>query len=214
MLWRRTNFGGVQIVVWNKCTDLSQVGSGDFNWGSPRKPPTWLMLAAKPLIAKTKLQLTNIRPVSSKLSSAKSHNFASSNPHPPHSRACDRYNKFLRILETSTPNSHRPFWTFGKTRLAGYWPDTRQDPPAKGTQRDTRQDPLASRSGGILGGIHWREALAGFWVGAWCRSIANADSSIKPNNPFLSGGEQSLRVQPNSNQEPGGATPGGCLHPL
>ena len=34
--------------------------------------------------------------------------FASSNPHPPHSRAYDRYNKFLRILETSTPNSHRP----------------------------------------------------------------------------------------------------------
>ena len=34
--------------------------------------------------------------------------FASSNPHPPHSRAFDRYNKFLCILETSTPNSHRP----------------------------------------------------------------------------------------------------------
>ena len=34
--------------------------------------------------------------------------FASSNPHPPHSRAYDRYNKFLRILETSIPNSHRP----------------------------------------------------------------------------------------------------------
>ena len=32
---------------------------------------------------------------------------ASSNPHPPHSRAYSRYNKFLRILETSTPNSRR-----------------------------------------------------------------------------------------------------------
>ena len=29
-------------------------------------------------------------------------------------------------------------------------------------------------------------ALAGYWVGAWCRSIANADSSIKSNSPFLS----------------------------
>ena len=63
---------------------------------------------------------------------------------------------------------------------------------------------VASRSGGILGGIHWRAALAGYsagptgellwragyWVGACCRSIANADSNIKSNNPFLSGGEQ------------------------
>ena len=49
---------------------------------------------------------------------------------------------------------------------------------------------LASCSGGTLGGIHWRAALAGCWVGAWCRSIANADSNIKSNNPFLSGGEQ------------------------
>ena len=166
-----------------------------------------------------------------------------------------------RILETSTPNSHRPFWTFSKTRLAScsggrleestgeywraapdrYWLDTRQDPPARDTQRDTRQDALASRSGGILGrthwraagrihwraalagysvgstgeplwregyrrdplasssggipggilgGIHWRAALAGFWAGAWCRSIANADSNIKSNNPFLLRGEQ------------------------
>ena len=45
---------------------------------------------------------------------------------------------------------------------ARYWPDTRQDPPARDTQRDTRRDPLASRSGGILGGIHWRAALAGY----------------------------------------------------
>ena len=60
--------------------------------------------------------------------------------------------------------------------------------------QDTRRDPLASRSGGILGGIlggiHWRAALAGYWVGAWCRSIANADSNIKSNNPFLSGEEK------------------------
>ena len=55
--------------------------------------------------------------------------------------------------------------------------------------RDTRRDPLASCSGGILGGIHWRAALAGYWVVEWCRSIANADSNIKSNNPFLSGGE-------------------------
>ena len=54
--------------------------------------------------------------------------------------------------------------------------------------RDTRPDPLASRSGGILGGIHWQAALAGYWVEAWCRTVANADSDIKSNNPFLSGG--------------------------
>ena len=58
--------------------------------------------------------------------------------------------------------------------------------------RDTGRDPLASCSGGILGGIHWRAALAGYWVGAWCRSIANADSNIKSNNPFLSGGEKHI----------------------
>ena len=29
------------------------------------------------------------------------------------------------------------------------------------TQRDTRWDPLTGCSGGILGGIHWRAALAG-----------------------------------------------------
>ena len=196
--------------------------------------------------------------------------FASSNPHPPHSRAYDRYNKFLCILETSTPNSHRPLpfpsatstclradlknsnigsvnksqapskkkpdgglykrsclfttqsnttaspfpslrvhskhegtnmkckpncasgGTLSKTRLAScssgilagstgeywraaparYWPDTLQDPPARvgstgelrwDTQRDTWRDPLA---GGMLGGIHWRAALAGYSAGS------------------------------------------------
>ena len=53
--------------------------------------------------------------------------------------------------------------------------------------RDTWRDPLASRSGGILGGIHWPAVLAGYWVGVWCRSIASADSNNKSNNPFLSG---------------------------
>ena len=91
--------------------------------------------------------------------------------------------------------------------LAGYSAGSTGEP----LWRDTRRDQLASRSGGILGGInwraalagylagstgerrdggiHWRAALAGYWVGAWCRSIANADSNIKSNNPFLSGGE-------------------------
>ena len=68
---------------------------------------------------------------------------------------------------------------------------TRQDPPARDTQRDlgilggihwratlgysagsagqqlwrdTARDPLASSSGGIFGGIHWRAALAGYSV--------------------------------------------------
>ena len=296
--------------------------------------------------------------------------FASSNPHPPHSRAYDRYSKFLRILETSTPNSYQPFWTVSATRLAscsggilvgstgeywraaparshrqgilsgklggihwratarysaghsagstggllwwdtrrdplhwratlgysvgylagsisgllwwdtrrdplwrdtrrdlpasrsggilggihwraalaGYWArstgqllwrDTRRDPLARDAWRDplalasrsggilggihwraalagcsagstgeqlwrnTGRDPLASSSGGILGGIHWRTALAGYWVGAWCRSIANADSNIKSINPFLSGGEKRKNIQrTHKNNEP------------
>ena len=77
------------------------------------------------------------------------------------------------------------------------------------TQRDARRDSLAGCSGGLLGGIHWRAALVGYsarytrrdplascsggistgQVWAWCRSIANADSNIKSNNPFLSGGK-------------------------
>ena len=103
---------------------------------------------------------------------------------------------------------------------ARFWPDTRKDPPARDTQRDTWRDPLASYSGilsgmlggihwraasysggilggihwraagGILGAIHWRAALAGYWVVAWRRSIANADSNITSNNPFLSGGKK------------------------
>ena len=47
---------------------------------------------------------------------------------------------------------------------ARYWPDTRQDPPARDTQRDTRRDPLASYSG-ILSGILWA-ALAGYSAGS------------------------------------------------
>ena len=52
-----------------------------------------------------------------------------SDTEPPHSRAYDRCNKFL-ILEASTPNSHRPFWTL----------------------LDSKQNRLASCSGGILAG--------------------------------------------------------------
>ena len=99
--------------------------------------------------------------------------FASSNLHPLHFRAnmkCE-------------PNCALG-GTLSKTRLASccggilagstgkcwraaparYWPDTRQDPLARDTQRDTWRDPLASYSGilsGMLGGIHWRAALAG-----------------------------------------------------
>ena len=49
-----------------------------------------------------------------------------------------------------------------------------------------------SCSGGKLGGIHWRAALAGYWAGAWCRSIAIADFNIESNNQLLSGGENKL----------------------
>ena len=34
------------------------------------------------------------------------------------------------------------------------------------TQRDTRRDPQAGCSGGILGGIHWQAALAGYSAGS------------------------------------------------
>ena len=76
-------------------------------------------------------------------------------------------------------------YSAGSTGVARYWAGS----TGEQLWRDTRRDPLASCSGGILGGIHWRAALAGYWVGAWCRSIANADSNIKSINPFLSGGE-------------------------
>ena len=84
-----------------------------------------------------------------------------------------------RILETSTPNCHRPCSTLSRLAScsggilakstgecwqaapARYWPDTRQDPPARDTQRDARRDPRASCSGilsGMLSGIHWQAA--------------------------------------------------------
>ena len=53
------------------------------------------------------------------------------------------------------------------------WWDTWRDPLAS-RSGDTRRDPLASCFGGILGG----------------GSVATADSNIKSNNPFLSGGEK------------------------
>ena len=55
-----------------------------------------------------------------------------------------------------------------RAALAGYsagstgeqlWRDTGRDPLAW-------RDPLATRSGGILGGIHWRAALAGYSAGS------------------------------------------------
>ena len=138
--------------------------------------------------------------------------FASSNPHPPHSRAYDRYNKFLRGILGGIHCSGI-HW---RAALAGYSAgSTRRDPLASSScgilggihwraalagywagSTGKRRDPLASCSGGILGGIHWRAALAGYWVGPWCRSIANADSNIKSNNPFLPGGEQEANASP------------------
>ena len=55
-----------------------------------------------------------------------------------------------------------------RTAPARYWPDTRKDPPARGTQRDTWRDLLVSYSGilsGMLSGIHWRAALVGYSAG-------------------------------------------------
>ena len=72
-----------------------------------------------------------------------------------------------------------------RAALAGYWAGS----TGEQLWRATRRDPC---SGGILGGIHWQAALAGYWVGA-CRSISNADSNIKPNNPFPPGGKKGGR---------------------
>ena len=64
-----------------------------------------------------------------------------------------------------------PGGTLSKTRLASCscgilagstgeyrraWPDTRQDPAARDTQRDTQRDPLASYSAILRGNTHWR----------------------------------------------------------
>ena len=103
--------------------------------------------------------------------------FASSNPPPPHSRACDREHgcvnssmvfEWLQAYDCSTS-----VWLSNSTCL-----------------RADLENSNMSRSGEILGGIHWRAALAGYSAGAWCKSIANADFNIKSNNPFLSGGEK------------------------
>ena len=45
--------------------------------------------------------------------------------------------------------------------LVGYSAGSTEEP----LWRDTRRDPLASSSGGILGGIHWPAALAGYSAG-------------------------------------------------
>ena len=120
--------------------------------------------------------------------------------------AFDRYNKFPRILDTSTPHSHRPL---SKTRLASCsggilagcagecwraaparcWPDTRQDPPARDAQRDTRRDPLAGCSvwwdsrrdplASCSGGIHWRATL-GYSAGYWAGSTGGWDARRDP----------------------------------
>ena len=58
---------------------------------------------------------------------------------------------------------------YWRTAPARYWPDTRQDPPARDSQRDTWRDLLVSYSGilsGILGGIHWRAGLVGYSAGS------------------------------------------------
>ena len=132
--------------------------------------------------------------------------FASSNPHPPHSRAFGRKHGSVNssmvfewpgAYDCSTSFALRALSTCLRVKLHLSASRSRElnhrfraRSTGKPLWRDTRRDPLASRSGGILGGIHWRAALAGYWVGAWCRSIANADTNIKSNNPFLSGGEK------------------------
>ena len=99
----------------------------------------------------------------------------------------------------SARSTGEPLWRDGFTGEQ-LWRDTGRDPLAscsgeilggihwRAALAGYSADALASCSGGILGGIHWRAALAGYWVGAWCKSIANADSNIKSSNPFLPGG--------------------------
>ena len=43
--------------------------------------------------------------------------------------------------------------------------------------RDARRDPLASCSGGMLGGIHWPAALAGYSAGHWRAALYSAGST-------------------------------------
>ena len=87
-------------------------------------------------------------------------------------------NTSLRAIPTLHTHKLTTFWTSSKTILArcsggilaGYW----RDPLAK-TGEPLRLDTgrllgRIHRQGilsGILGGIHWRAALAGYWVGAW-----------------------------------------------
>ena len=89
---------------------------------------------------------------------------------------------------------------FWRAAPARYWPDTRPDPPARDTQRDARRDSLASRSGGILGGIHCLAALAGYSADplASCSGgilgggvvWKHRKRGFHSNSPFLSGGEK------------------------
>ena len=59
-----------------------------------------------------------------------------------------------------------------RAALAGYWRDQQLvgysalAGSAGSTGEQLWRDPLASRSGGILGGIHWRAALAGYSAGS------------------------------------------------
>ena len=61
-----------------------------------------------------------------------------------------------------TASRSRPASSTKLMNLAGY------SAGSTGEQlwRDTRRDPLASRSGGILGWIHWQGALAGYSAGS------------------------------------------------
>ena len=108
-------------------------------------------------------------------------NTSPSNPHPPHSRAYDRYNKFLRgleelpsaLLDMRQNQTNELLWRDTGGILAGYWRDTGgilagstgecwQVAPAQ-YWPDTRQDPAARDTAAASTGellchtqIHWR----------------------------------------------------------
>ena len=98
----------------------------------------------------------------------KNENFASSNPHPPHSRACDRYNKFPphpRDFDSKFPSALLDIKT-GELlwhALAGYWRD-----PLANTGEPFR---LNTGRTGSTGELLWRDT-------GWGRGVVASQTRI------------------------------------
>ena len=82
--------------------------------------------------------------------------------------------------------------------------------------RDTRRDPLASRSGEILGGIHWRAALAGYSAGSTgeqlCQDTGRDPLASCPNGiHWYSAGSTGEPLWRDTQQDPLASRSGGIL---